>query len=106
MDHRPAPVTLAESLATRLLPDDTTWLDIAFSAARAEGIPLDVMLTRSRAQGPARARQRAWYALRHHPLVKLSLPDIATTWGYDHTTVMAGINSHAARLALRTFVAT
>lgn len=53
----------------------------------------------ARRASPALAT-KVWWRIRHHPERYLSLPEIARLFGRDHTTIKAGIEAHAQRLAV------
>jgi len=72
---------------------------IAVDVAARRGVPLAELCGRGRSQSLARARHEVWWRIRHHPERYLSLPEIARLFGRDHTTIMAGIEAHAQRLA-------
>jgi|HubBroStandDraft_6_1064221.scaffolds.fasta_scaffold1127873_2 chromosomal replication initiation ATPase DnaA len=73
---------------------------IALDVAARRGVPLAELCGRGRTQSVARARHEVWWRIRHHPERYLSLPEIARLFGRDHTTIMAGIEAHAQRLAV------
>lgn len=86
---------LQDALDCRMLPNsERTWLDVARDAAHAEGVALHHVLSRSRSAPVARARHRAWAELRAHGY---SYPWIGEGWGYDHTSVMAGVRAHVVK---------
>ena len=72
---------------------------IATDVAARRGVPLQELCGRGRSRSIARARHEVWWRIRHHPERYLSLPEIARLFGRDHTTIMAGIEAHAQRLA-------
>ena len=73
---------------------------IAVDVAARRGVPLAELCGRGRTQSVARARHEVWWRIRHHPERYLSLPEIARLFGRDHTTIKAGIEAHAQRLAV------
>ena len=72
---------------------------IAVDVATRRGVPLAELCGRGRSKSVARARHEVWWRIRHHPERYLSLPEIARLFGRDHTTIKAGIDAHAQRLA-------
>jgi chromosomal replication initiation ATPase DnaA len=78
---------------------------IAVDVAARRGVPLAELCGRGRSQSVARARHEVWWRIRHHPERYLSLPEIARLFDRDHTTIKAGIEAHAKRLAVATIQA-
>lgn len=66
--------------------------------AMRRGVLVDHVCGSSRTSNVSRARQEAWWHMRHHPERYYSLIDIARLFGRHHTTVMAGVAAHARRL--------
>jgi chromosomal replication initiation ATPase DnaA len=73
---------------------------IAADVAAQRGVPLQELCGRGRTRSVARARHEVWWRIRHHPERYLSLPEIARLFRRDHTTIKAGIDAHARRLAV------
>jgi chromosomal replication initiation ATPase DnaA len=77
-------------------------LGLVEEIAARHGVLVDHLCGSSRTPSVSRARQEAWWQMRHHPERYYSLIDIAGIFGRHHTTVMAGIEAHARRLGLGT----
>lgn len=73
-------------------------LDLVEQVAVRRGVLVDEICGLARTQSISRARQEAWWRLRHHPERNYSLEEIARIFGRHHTTVMAGVAAHARRL--------
>ena len=73
---------------------------IAVDVAARRGVPLAELCGPGRTQSVVRARHEVWWRIRHHPERYLSLPEIARLFNRDHTTIKAGIEAHAQRLAV------
>ena len=71
---------------------------IVAEVARARGLTVQEILTRTRKRRIAHARQEAMWELRQR--TRLSLPQIAERLNLkDHTTVLWGVRAHERRLA-------
>jgi chromosomal replication initiation ATPase DnaA len=68
--------------------------------AARRGVLVDHLCGTARTPDVSRARQEAWWYMRHHPERYYSLIDIARLFGRHHTTIMAGVAAHTRRLAL------
>lgn len=88
---------ITTDLASRVLPDGRTWLDVATEACRVEGVRLRDSVLGSRLRPNAHARHRAWAELYRDASTCYSYHQIADAWDVDHTTVMAGVRSHEER---------
>lgn len=86
---------LRENLAKRDL------LGLVEDLAKRHGALVDEVLACNREPRVCRARQAAWYALRHHGEVEWSYPAIGRLFDRDHTTVMAGVRAYERWLATR-----
>jgi chromosomal replication initiation ATPase DnaA len=73
-------------------------LELVEQVAACRGVPVDELCGLARTQSVSRARQEAWWRLRHHPERNYSLEEIGKLFGRHHTTVMAGVAAHARRL--------
>lgn len=73
-------------------------LTLVEQIAMRRGVLVDHLCGSSRTLSVSRARQEAWWRMRHHPERYYSLSDIARLFGRHHTTIMAGIEAHARRL--------
>jgi chromosomal replication initiation ATPase DnaA len=75
-------------------------LALVEEVAARRGVLVEHLCGSSRTPSASRARQEAWWCMRHHPERYYSLIDIARLFGRHHTTVMAGLEAHARRLRL------
>ena len=95
--HELAAEVLA-GLYPELKPRTPSVREIQEQTAEAFGVPMDVLLSASRAQPAAFARQVAMYLARE--LSGASLPTIGRAFGNrNHTTVMHACKRTAARIA-------
>ncbi len=85
---------VVEDLRTRDL------LELVAQIAVQRGVPVGQLCGIARTQSVSRARQEAWWRLRHHPERSYSLEEIARMFGRHHTTVMAGVGAHARRVVV------
>jgi hypothetical protein len=91
--------TIVERLRTQRVPDGRTWLHVVETIADAYGLQVEHLTSRSRKAIIAQARAHVWWWLRQRAGRIYSFPHIGAVWGYDHTTVMYGVQAHAARIA-------
>jgi chromosomal replication initiation ATPase DnaA len=73
-------------------------LDLVEKVAAYRGVLVDQLCGTARTLSVSRARQEAWWHIRHHPERSYSLFEIASLFGRHHTTILAGIEAHARRL--------
>lgn len=73
-------------------------LALVEQVAAHRGVLLDQLCGSTRTLSVSRARQEAWWRLRHHPERCYSLFEIARLFGRHHTTVLAGVAAHERRL--------
>lgn len=83
----------AEALRARRL------LHVAEEVCSERGVLLHEILGAARSRNIVRARHELWWRIRHHPDRSYSFPEIGRLFGRDHTTILAGIESHARRAA-------
>jgi chromosomal replication initiation ATPase DnaA len=73
-------------------------LQLVEEVARRRGVLVEQLCGTERTLSISRARQEAWWRLRHHPERYYSFFEIARLFGRHHTTIMAGVTAHAHRL--------
>lgn len=78
----------AELRLRRLPNDGPSWFELVERVARESGVLAADICGRSRFAMVSAARKRCWALIR---AAGYSLTEIASAWGRDHTTVMAGI---------------
>jgi len=61
------------------------------------GVTLQEVGGRTRSQNVCRARQEAWWQIRHHPNRDYSYQEIAALFGRNHSTIKYGIDSYQRR---------
>jgi hypothetical protein len=61
------------------------------------GVTPEQVCGRIRSQNVCRARQEAWWRIRHHPDREYSLHEIANLFGRNHSTIKHGIDSYQRR---------
>lgn len=66
---------------------------------RRRGVVREELCGRARSSSVARARQELWWLIRNQPDRHYSLPEIASLFRRDHTTVRHGIQAHQRRAA-------
>jgi hypothetical protein len=69
------------------------------SVCARRGVTVPQVCGRVRSQNVCRARQEAWWRIRHHPTRNYSYHEIATLFGRDHSTVKCGIDSYQRALS-------
>jgi chromosomal replication initiation ATPase DnaA len=67
---------------------------------RRRGVVREDLCGRARTSSVSRARQELWWLIRNQPDLHYSLPEIASLFGRDHTTVLHGIQAHQRRAVL------
>ncbi len=85
---------------TRAVVDDLRVRDLLAlveQIAARRGVLLDQLCGTTRTLSVSRARQEAWWHMRHHPERSYSLLEIARLFGRHHTTVLAGVVAHEQR---------
>jgi len=70
---------------------------ILSTVAFVEDVPVELILGRSNVRTVTRARQR--FMAEAYQTGRWSLPQIGAFIGRDHTTVLAGVRSHEAKLS-------
>lgn len=73
-------------------------LQLVEEVAKRRGVLVEHLCGMERTLSISRARQEAWWHLRHHPERSYSFFEIARLFGRHHTTIMAGVSAHAYRL--------
>ena len=64
---------------------------------RRRGVVREELCGRARTCSVSRARQELWWLIRNQPDLHYSLPEIASLFRRDHTTVCHGIQAHQQR---------
>ncbi|MES2359941.1 MAG: helix-turn-helix domain-containing protein [Gemmatimonadota bacterium] len=90
---KPAKAPTGEPLRALLLARGVLWLIEA--AGNHYGVTLEEMFSHIRPHRVCVARHHAWWELRQRGY--WSYPDIGKLFGRDHTTIMAGVQSHERR---------
>ena len=70
---------------------------LAREVCTSRGVLLREVLGASRSRSVVRARHELWWRIRHLPDRCYSSPEIGRLFGRDHSTILAGIEAHAAR---------
>lgn len=84
-----------EEVAAAMGPWVPQMAEIVSEVSTMTGIPMEEICSTKRRQDFVRARQLAmWHGYRSG----LSMPQIGTFFGYDHTTVLNGIRKTQARI--------
>lgn len=65
---------------------------------RRRGVVREQLCGRARTSSVSRARQELWWLIRNQPEMHYSLPEIASLFRRDHTTVLHGIQAHQRRV--------
>lgn len=78
------------------IPSRARVRDVLARVALEEGLPVSLLLTKTRRRVVAWPRQRVFYEAKREGR---SYPEIARVFGMDHTTVLYGVRAYAARMA-------
>lgn len=84
-----------EEVAAAMGPCGPQMPEIVSEVSTMTGIPMEEICSTKRRQDFVRARQLAMW---HGHRSGLSMPQIGTFFGYDHTTVLHGIRQTQARI--------
>lgn len=89
------------SLALRVLAElnSRELLPIVREVCRLHGVTLDEVCGLLRSRSVGRARQEAWWRVRHHPERHYSLGDVARIFGKSRKSITGGVRAQARRLA-------
>lgn len=73
--------------------------ELVEAIAHRRGVTTIELCGRCRTKAVSRARQEAWWLLRHDAERHYSICEIARLFGRDPTTVLAGVAAHAQRMS-------
>jgi chromosomal replication initiation ATPase DnaA len=73
-------------------------LELVEEVAARRGVLVSQVCGTARTLSVSRARHETWWRIRHHPERSYSFFEIGRLFGRHHTTIMAGVATHARRL--------